>query len=519
MGAMRRGLRNPFRNVVRTAVAVLLLALVVGLLALMVQAALLSRREFGRLEARVRTLIELREAGAFGTGGFGGDKPIGEADFSVETLEKVKRILHARHIVRIEEYLYTPQIDPSRENAYAMIIGLRPDSALRAIGEIDYEHARLIAGRALGADDTDQRVAVVGTLYAKQRLGLAEPTDPALAGREVVLNGQAFRVIGVYMSPTAGHNFAMHVGLNVGDAKRLESHGEAGNPRIIAGRDFTPEDAGTDVALIGQGYARWAGIAPESLPAPFVIDLTRTHPVIFALDRPKHEVTIIGIYASGYVFGDMQLFMPLETFRRISGVERGLSWLFVTADSVDHVAFVARKLREALGDVADIIAPKSAAAFTSATTRTVDRIAGTVSLFAMLLMAVVVFFVMLVTVRERAREIGTLKAIGGSDGGIAVQLLAEAIGLSLIGGVLGMALFRAAGALVAGRLFALSMAPFLPPQYKDTLFESLGGIGFGIAPATIGFVLGIALLVAAVGSGYGVWQVTRLSPVEAMKHE
>jgi ABC-type antimicrobial peptide transport system permease subunit len=273
------------------------------------------------------------------------------------------------------------------------------------------------------------------------------------------------------------------------------------------------------VALIGQGYARWAAIPPESLPARFVIDLTRTHPVIFALDRPQHEVTIIGIYASGYVFGDMQLFMPIETFRRISGVERGLSWLFVTADSVDHVAFVARKLREALGDVADIIAPKSAAAFTSATTRTVDRIAGTVSLVAMLLMAVVVFFVMLVTVRERAREIGTLKAIGGSDGGIAVQLLAEAIGLSLIGGVLGMALFQAVGALVAGRLFALSMAPFLPPQYKDTLFESVGGIGFGVAPATIGFVLGIALLVAAVGSGYGVWQVTRLSPVEAMKHE
>jgi len=322
------------------------------------------------------------------------------------------------------------------------------------------------------------------------------------------------------MSPTEGHNFAMHVGLNVGDAKRLESHGEAGNPRIIAGRDFTPEDAGKDVGIIGQGYARWAGITPENLAnARFVLDLTRSHPVIFPLDRPKQELKIIGIYASGYVFGDMQLFMPIETFRRIYRVEKGLSWLFVTVDSVDNVAFVERKIREALDDVADVIAPKGAATFTSTTTRTVDRIAGTVSLFAVALMVVVVFFVMLVTVRERAREIGTLKAIGASDGGLVVQFLAEAIALSIVGGLLGMGLFRALGGTIAGRLFALSIGPFLPAQYKDTLFDSLGGVSSGIGPSTVGLVLVIALVVASVGSAYGVWQLTRLSPVEAMRHE
>jgi ABC-type antimicrobial peptide transport system permease subunit len=41
-------------------------------------------------------------------------------------------------------------------------------------------------------------VAVVGILYAKQRLALAELTEAALAGREVSLNGKAFRVVGVY---------------------------------------------------------------------------------------------------------------------------------------------------------------------------------------------------------------------------------------------------------------------------------------------------------------------------------
>ncbi len=95
MSAIERGLKNPFRNKVRTTVIVLLLSLVLGLFAVMVQAALMSRQQLGKLEAEVRTLIELREAGAFGTGGFGGDKPPGEEAFSLDTLEKVIQIPHA----------------------------------------------------------------------------------------------------------------------------------------------------------------------------------------------------------------------------------------------------------------------------------------------------------------------------------------------------------------------------------------------------------------------------------------
>jgi hypothetical protein len=87
---------------------VFLLALVIGLLAVMVQATVVSRQQLGQMETKIRTLIELREAGAFGTGEFGGDKPVGEEDFSLHTLEKVQQIPHASHIAKIDEYIYTP---------------------------------------------------------------------------------------------------------------------------------------------------------------------------------------------------------------------------------------------------------------------------------------------------------------------------------------------------------------------------------------------------------------------------
>lgn len=320
------------------------------------------------------------------------------------------------------------------------------------------------------------------------------------------------------MAPITSPNFVMHVGLAPTAVKRLESHGEAGNPRIIAGRDFTPEDAGQDVAIIGQGYAQWAGIKPEDVgTATLTVDPTRAHPVIFAMDRPTRELRIVGMYASGYVFGDLQLFMPIETFRSIYGTDQGISWLFVKVDSVENVPLVAQRVREAVGDVADVLVPESAAVFTATTSRMVIQLSGAGGLLAIALMVIVVFFVLLMTVRERAREIGTLKAIGASDGGVTVQFLTEAVALSLLGGMLGLLLFRAVGSTVTGRLFALSIGPFLPSHYKP-LFESLA-VGNQVSASVLLLVLVVAVLAAVVGSAYGVWQAIKLSPLEAMKHE
>jgi hypothetical protein len=69
MGALIRGLRNPRRNLARSVLVVLLLSVIMGVFVIMVQAAAFTRQQLSQLEARVHTLIELREAGAFGTGG------------------------------------------------------------------------------------------------------------------------------------------------------------------------------------------------------------------------------------------------------------------------------------------------------------------------------------------------------------------------------------------------------------------------------------------------------------------
>lgn len=199
MSAIARGARNPFRSRVRTSVVVVLLAIIIGLFAVMVQGAFATRQQLEDLQANVRTVVELREAGAFGTGGFGGDKPVGAEAFSVTTLEQIKRIPNARHIVRVEEYVHTPQVDASAPNAYAMIIGLLPGAPLRAIGEVDYENAKIIAGRDLGPPDRGAAVAVVGRVYARERLGLRVDEGGALlAGATIALEDKPLHVVGIY---------------------------------------------------------------------------------------------------------------------------------------------------------------------------------------------------------------------------------------------------------------------------------------------------------------------------------
>lgn len=320
------------------------------------------------------------------------------------------------------------------------------------------------------------------------------------------------------MAPINPPNFVMHVGLRPGAVKRLESHGEAGNPRIVAGRDLTSEDAGQNVAIIGQGYAAWAGIKLEDLgTATLTVDPTRTHPVIFAMDRPKRELRIIGMYASGYVFGDLQLFLPIDTFQSIYGRTDAISWVFVKVDSVENVAAVAQRLRQTVGDVADILVPESAAVFTATTSRTVIRLAQTAGVLAVALMVIVVFFVLLMLVRERAREIGTLKAMGASNGGVAAQVITEAVVLTVIGGIVGLAAFRGLGHLAIGRLFSFGIGPFLPSHYRP-LFESLT-VTSQLSATLFGIVLAAALLAAILGSAYGLWKAIRLSPLEAMRHE
>lgn len=269
----------------RTTVVLLLLSVVIGLFAVMVQAAFQTQEQLEILQAQLRTLIELREAGAFGTGGFGGDKPAGADEFSVATLELVKRIHNAKHITKIEEYVHTPQIDPTKPNAYAMVIGLRPDAPMRAIGEVDYENAKIIAGRGLDEKDASGNVAVIGRLYAKERVGISDGVgESVLEGKKITLNGEPLQVVGVYAT---GNDFGdNHVFIPLETFRRI----------------FKPGDKLSKIRVTVDSVGNVEAVAADLKRIPGV-------DVVTAAEQVSTAKTTLGTMTAATLYGSVLLFI------------------------------------------------------------------------------------------------------------------------------------------------------------------------------------------------------------------
>jgi putative ABC transport system permease protein len=105
--------------------------------------------------------------------------------------------------------------------------------------------------------------------------------------------------------------------------------------------------------------------------------------------------------------------------------------------------------------------------------------------------------IMLVSVTERTREIGTRRAIGARRLDIVRQFLVEAVTISLVGGIIGL-LLGFAVIILAGKLTPVPAAVSPFAAILAIAFSSSVGLAFGIYPA---------------------WKAARLDPVEALRYE
>jgi putative ABC transport system permease protein len=132
--------------------------------------------------------------------------------------------------------------------------------------------------------------------------------------------------------------------------------------------------------------------------------------------------------------------------------------------------------------------------------------------------SLIVLFVMLYTVRERTKEIGTLKAIGFSNWTVMSQFMLEGVLLSLLAGAVGIAIASIAAPTLSGLL--------LPAVNQGTFgrgFVSVANSGTTasiiLTPQLILIALGAAVLLGTLGSLYPAWRASRTRPAEAMRYE
>ncbi len=220
---------------------------------------------------------------------------------------------------------------------------------------------------------------------------------------------------------------------------------------------------------------------------------------------------VIGILQSkggaGPLNQDDQILVPLQTVRDhfVSGDSvRSIAVSVATADQMDAVKAeitTILKARHGLGaaDTADFNVFDQAQLLTTVNSITgllTVLLAGIASI-SLIVGGIGIMNIMLVSVRERTREIGIRKAIGARSRDILFQFLIEALVLSLVGGLIGILVGLLATALIG----------------------ALAGWGFVFSPLTLVVAVLFSL---AVGVIFGVWparQAARLDPIAALRYE
>ena len=204
---------------------------------------------------------------------------------------------------------------------------------------------------------------------------------------------------------------------------------------------------------------------------------------------------------------DDTLIVPYTSMMKRLERRTNINGIVVQAESSAVSASVQRSIadllrqRHRLGDGRDddftIRGQEEIAAAATATARTMTLLLGAIASVSLIVGGIGIMNIMLVSVTERTREIGIRMAVGAHGRDILLQFLIEAITLSSLGGILGIAL----GVGAAKALSVLAQWPTLISVTSIVvafLFSAAVGVFFGFYPAR---------------------KASRLDPIEALRYE
>jgi putative ABC transport system permease protein len=273
----------------------------------------------------------------------------------------------------------------------------------------------------------------------------------------------------------------------------------ARNYEVASGRNLTPEDValGRPVCVIGEDVAK--------VVFPNEVSLGRM------LRINGQNYTVVGqLVPKGTSFGQSQdnfVLTPITRFLAVYGragrsiginvQARNQADLPVIQDKAIGVMRLVRELDPEDANDFEILTNEALIESFNKIADVISIGAFVISAIALLAAGVGVMNIMLVSVTERTKEIGVRKSIGAKQRNILMQFLIEAVALSMIGGLAGVAVGVAGGSAVA---IFMKGALVMPWGWVVAGMLVCGGIGVGF-----GF--------------YPAWKAARLDPIEALRYE
>ncbi|MGB2952226.1 MAG: FtsX-like permease family protein [Gaiellaceae bacterium] len=237
-----------------------------------------------------------------------------------------------------------------------------------------------------------------------------------------------------------------------------------------------------DEALVGDAGARRLHLRPGGL-----------------LRIGRRAFRVAGLYHTGNSFEDGGAVLPLRLVQRLAGRPGDVTTIGVQVALRARPHDVAHRIEHDFPGTLAVSEPGQAVNIDTSS-RLIVSTGWILSLLALIVGGIAVTNTMAMSVFERVREIGILRAVGWRTRRVAGLIVSEALGICLAGLALGVGL-----GIAAAELFTTGgNGTLLQPDFTPGVFA------WGLA-----FALGVAVL----GAIYPAWRAARLTPIEALRRE
>lgn len=212
------------------------------------------------------------------------------------------------------------------------------------------------------------------------------------------------------------------------------------------------------------------------------------------------QFSVVGVYRTGRLYEDGGAYAPLPVVQAIAGRAGVVTAVFVKVERISEIAEVAERIETNIPGTATITnADEYGKVDQGVEILNAANLA--ISVLAVGIGAIGVMNTMTMSVFERTREIGILRAVGWSGRRILRMIMTESLILcgiaTVVGSTLGVAATRAI-------LLIDTVRNLLEPQYTVDIFVR---------------ALVVAVVVALAGAAYPAFRAVRLTPMEALRYE